>query len=284
MMETRTSSATTVSSRAGSTRSRGSPSHDRPRGAQAPEHHALLGPEIHPWSRSRGSRSAACPKPLRSRAADPARRRARSRRLVRKRISIKKGGPEARDRRPPRGASACAHRDHDAGHAETDAELTSICYVRDLQTRPGSPPVPWSYSGNTPMESKVKHGRRTRYFRVLAVARISTTSTTFRRRGSAKVRRRRSRHFGADDFGGTLYEENVHLATGHVNKTGGRGQTPIREALHPAQRTTLYDRPVRGPRPWTACLPTSRSSSRAFASFPPSTRNDWKARMPPRRW
>ena len=28
-----------------------------------------------------------------------------------------------------------------------------------------------------------------------------------------------SLHFGADDFGGTLFEENVHLATGHLNKT-----------------------------------------------------------------
>ena len=50
-------------------------------------------------------------------------------------------------------------------------------------------------------------------------------------------------HFGADDFGGTLYEENVHLATGHVNKaTVAELETLIREAgFTPAQRTTLYE-------------------------------------------
>src|SRR5258708_39919474 len=49
--------------------------------------------------------------------------------------------------------------------------------------------------------------------------------------------------FGADDFGGTLFEENVHLATGHVNKTTvAEIETLIREAgFTPAQRTTLYE-------------------------------------------
>ena len=52
-----------------------------------------------------------------------------------------------------------------------------------------------------------------------------------------------SLHFGADDFGGTLFEENVHLATGHVNKTTvAEIETLIREAgFTPAQRTTLYE-------------------------------------------
>src|SRR5262249_2759341 len=50
-------------------------------------------------------------------------------------------------------------------------------------------------------------------------------------------------HFGADDFGGTLFEENVHLATGHVNKTTvAEVETLIRESgFSPAQRTTLYE-------------------------------------------
>ena len=43
--------------------------------------------------------------------------------------------------------------------------------------------------------------------------------------------------------GGTLFEENVHLATGHVNKTTiAEIETLIRESgFTPAQRTTLYD-------------------------------------------
>src|SRR5205814_3079470 len=50
-------------------------------------------------------------------------------------------------------------------------------------------------------------------------------------------------HFGADDFGGTLFEENVHKATGHVNTTNVEDVTIlIREAgFRPAQRSTLYE-------------------------------------------
>jgi cyclic dehypoxanthinyl futalosine synthase len=50
-------------------------------------------------------------------------------------------------------------------------------------------------------------------------------------------------HFGADDFGGTLIDENVHKATGHINTTTiDLTVEMIREAgFVPAQRTTLYD-------------------------------------------
>jgi cyclic dehypoxanthinyl futalosine synthase len=50
-------------------------------------------------------------------------------------------------------------------------------------------------------------------------------------------------HFGADDFGGTLFEENVHAAADYVNKTTvDEVTTLIREAgFTPAQRTTLYE-------------------------------------------
>ena len=43
--------------------------------------------------------------------------------------------------------------------------------------------------------------------------------------------------------GGTLFEENVHAATGFVNKTStDEIKTLIREAgFRPAQRTTLYE-------------------------------------------
>ncbi|MEK7364457.1 MAG: dehypoxanthine futalosine cyclase, partial [candidate division NC10 bacterium] len=51
-------------------------------------------------------------------------------------------------------------------------------------------------------------------------------------------------HFGADDFGGTLFEENVHAAADFVNKTTAEEVCAlIREAgFTPAQRTTLYER------------------------------------------
>src|SRR5262249_17440006 len=50
-------------------------------------------------------------------------------------------------------------------------------------------------------------------------------------------------HFGADDFGGTLFEENVHAAANFVNKTNTEGVINlIRESgFNAAQRTTLYE-------------------------------------------
>ena len=50
-------------------------------------------------------------------------------------------------------------------------------------------------------------------------------------------------HFGADDFGGTLFEEHVHEAAGFVNQiTVDEVVTLIKEAgFRPAQRTTLYE-------------------------------------------
>ncbi len=50
-------------------------------------------------------------------------------------------------------------------------------------------------------------------------------------------------HFGADDFGGTIFEENVHRATDHINKTTvNEIETLIRESgFTPDQRTTLYE-------------------------------------------
>jgi cyclic dehypoxanthinyl futalosine synthase len=50
-------------------------------------------------------------------------------------------------------------------------------------------------------------------------------------------------HFGADDWGGTLFEENVHKAADYVNTiTVEEITTLIREAgFTPVQRTTTYD-------------------------------------------
>ena len=50
-------------------------------------------------------------------------------------------------------------------------------------------------------------------------------------------------HFGADDWGGTLFEENVHRAADYVNTIGVEEIIDlIRDAgFTPAQRTTEYD-------------------------------------------
>jgi len=172
---------------------------------------------------------------------------------VRKRISIKKGGPEAwlDVHRAAHQVGMRSTATMMYGHVETDAEIVEhFEYIRALQdeTHGFTAFVPWSYKrGNTPMESKVKHvAGASRYLRVLAAARLyldnfdHIQATWF---SEGKKTGQIALHFGADDFGGTLYEENVHLATGHRAKTTvAEVETLIREAgFTPAQRTTQYE-------------------------------------------
>ena len=172
---------------------------------------------------------------------------------VRKRISIKKGGPEAwlDVHRAAHQVGMRSTATMMYGHVETDAELIEhLTYVRELQdeTHGFTAFVPWSYKrGNTPMESKVKHvAGAARYFRVLAASRLYLDNFGHIQASwfsEGKKTGQIALHFGADDFGGTLYEENVHLATGHVNKTTvAELETLVRESgFTPAQRTTLYE-------------------------------------------
>jgi cyclic dehypoxanthinyl futalosine synthase len=173
-------------------------------------------------------------------------------RRVRKRISIKKGGPEAwldvhreAHRVGMRSTATMMY-----GHVETDEEVVEhLEYVRALQDETGgfTAFVPWSYKrGNTPMESKVKQvAGASRYLRILAAARLYLDNFDHVQASwfsEGKKTGQIALHFGADDFGGTLFEENVHLATGHVNRTTvAEIETLIRESgFTPAQRTTLY--------------------------------------------
>ncbi|HTM58702.1 MAG TPA: cyclic dehypoxanthinyl futalosine synthase [Candidatus Udaeobacter sp.] len=172
---------------------------------------------------------------------------------VRRRISVKKGGPEAwlDVHREAHRVGMRSTATMMFGHVETDAEVIEhLTSVRALQDETGgfTAFVPWSYKrGNTPMESKVKHvAGASRYLRILASARLyldnfdHIQATWF---SEGKKTGQISLHFGADDFGGTLFEENVHLATGHLNKTTiAEIETLIRESgFTPAQRTTLYE-------------------------------------------
>jgi cyclic dehypoxanthinyl futalosine synthase len=172
---------------------------------------------------------------------------------VRRRISIKKGGPEAwldvhraAHRVGMRSTATMMY-----GHVETDAEIVEhLDYVRDLQDDTGgfTAFVPWSYKrGNTPMESRVPQlAGSSRYCRILAASRLYLDNFDHIQASwfsEGKKTGQIALHFGADDFGGTLFEENVHLATGHVNKTTvAEIETLIRESgFTPAQRTTLYE-------------------------------------------
>ena len=180
---------------------------------------------------------------------------------VRKRISIKKGGPETwldvhriAHQVGMRSTATMMY-----GHVETPAEVVEhFGYIRDLQdeTKGFTAFVPWSYKrGNTPMESKVQYiAGASAYFRMLAASRLCLDNFKHIQASwfsEGKKTGQIALQFGADDFGGTLFEENVHLATGHVNKTTvAEIETLIREAGYaPAQRTTLYEILKRGEGP-----------------------------------
>ena len=171
---------------------------------------------------------------------------------VRKRISVKKGGPETwLD--VHRAAHAVGMRSTATmmyGHVETHAEIVEhFDHIRALQdeTHGFTAFVPWSYKrGNTPMESKVRHvAGASAYLRVLAASRLYLDNFDHVQASwfsEGKKTGQIALQFGADDFGGTLFEENVHLATGHVNKTTiAEIETLIRESgFTPAQRDTEY--------------------------------------------
>ena len=172
---------------------------------------------------------------------------------VRKRISVKKGGPaawvdvhRAAHRIGMRSTATMMY-----GHVETDEEVVEhFDHIRGLQdeTHGFTAFVPWSYKrGNTPMEAKVKQvAGSSRYLRILAASRLYLDNFDHVQASwfsEGKKTGQIALQFGADDFGGTLFEENVHLATGHLNKTTvAEVETLIREAGYtPAQRTTLYE-------------------------------------------
>ena len=108
--------------------------------------------------------------------------------------------------------------------------------------------IPWSFKpGNTVLEKKVPlNVGPNAYLRILAVSRLYLDNVPHVQASwfsEGKKVGQISLHFGADDFGGTLIDENVHKATGHINTTTIEYTVQmIQEAgFIPAQRTTKYD-------------------------------------------
>jgi dehypoxanthine futalosine cyclase len=172
---------------------------------------------------------------------------------VRTRIAPKKGGPgawlEVHRQAHGRGFKSTATMMY--GHVEEpDDVLDHLDAIRELQDRYGgfTAFVPWSFKPeHTLLEKWIKHYRGPNmYLRMLAVARLyldnfphvqASWFSEGKRTGQIAL------HFGADDWGGTLFEENVHRAADYVNTiTVEEMTTLIREAgFVPAQRTTTYD-------------------------------------------
>ncbi|MCI0547623.1 MAG: dehypoxanthine futalosine cyclase [Candidatus Rokubacteria bacterium] len=172
---------------------------------------------------------------------------------VRTRIAPKKGGPgawlEVHREAHRQGFRSTATMMY--GHVETPEDvLDHFDAIRDLQDeyRGFTAFVPWSFKpGHTLLEKWIKHYRGPNaYLRMLGVARLyldnfdhiqASWFSEGKRTGQIAL------HWGADDFGGTLFEENVHAAADYVNRTTVEEiVTLIREAgFTPAQRTTGYE-------------------------------------------
>jgi cyclic dehypoxanthinyl futalosine synthase len=172
---------------------------------------------------------------------------------VRRRIAPKKGGPAAwlsvhreAHRRGFRSTATMMY-----GHVEEpDDVLDHLDAVRDLQDATGgfTAFVPWSFKpGNTLLEKWIKHYRGPNaYLRMLAVARLYLDNVDHVQASWFSEGKRAGQialHFGADDWGGTLFEENVHRAADYVNTITVEEMTAlIRDAgFTPAQRTTEYE-------------------------------------------
>ena len=136
------------------------------------------------------------------------------------------------------------------GHIETDEEIIEhLERIRQLQdeTRGFTAFVPWSFKpGNTPLEKIIPHyATPVRYLQVLAISRIYLDNFDHIQASwfsEGKKAGQIALHFGADDFGGTLFEEHVHEAANFVNKSStDEVVNLIRESgFIPAQRDTLY--------------------------------------------
>jgi cyclic dehypoxanthinyl futalosine synthase len=137
------------------------------------------------------------------------------------------------------------------GHLETDedivAHLESIRRLQD-EHQGFTAFVPWSFKpGNTPLEKIIPHyATPTRYLQMIAISRIYLDNFPHIQASwfsEGKKTGQIALHFGADDFGGTLLEENVHAAANFVNKTNTEEciQLIHESGFDAVQRGTLYD-------------------------------------------
>lgn len=137
------------------------------------------------------------------------------------------------------------------GHLENEEDIIEhLEVVRRLQDEfhGFTAFVPWSFKpGNTPLEKIIpRYATPTRYLQMIALSRIYLDNFPHIQASwfsEGKKTGQIALHFGADDFGGTLDEENVHAAANFINKTNTEEciQLIHESGFAAAQRTTLYD-------------------------------------------
>jgi cyclic dehypoxanthinyl futalosine synthase len=137
------------------------------------------------------------------------------------------------------------------GHLENDEDIIEhLDVIRKLQDEYSgfTAFVPWSFKpGNTPLEKIIpRYATSTRYLQMIALSRIFLDNFQHIQASwfsEGKKVGQIALHFGADDFGGTLQEENVHAAANFVNTTNTDECIRLihESGFDAAQRTTLYD-------------------------------------------
>lgn len=137
------------------------------------------------------------------------------------------------------------------GHIEEDEDIIiHLEALRSLQDETGgfTAFIPWSLKPkNTPLEQVLPStATPTKYLQVLALARLYLDNFKHIQASwfsEGKKIGQIALYFGADDFGGTLFEENVHAAANYRNTTTiEECRQIIRDSgFIPVQRTTLYD-------------------------------------------
>ena len=148
------------------------------------------------------------------------------------------------------------------GHVESDEDIVeTLHHVRQVQDHAEDGPggftafIPWSYKrDNTALAKKVdSEAGANRYIRLIALSRIFLDNVPHVQASWFSEGRKTGQialQFGADDFGGTLFDENVMLAAGFYNRTNlDEVKELISEAgFEPVQRTTKYEIVTETPR------------------------------------
>ena len=137
------------------------------------------------------------------------------------------------------------------GHREANEDIIEhLERLRQIQdkTQGFTAFIPWSYKkDNTLLGKKIDRETGSKdYFRLLAFSRIYLDNFPHIQASwfsEGKEVGKTALQYGADDFGGTLFEENVHAETGFINKVSVEElQKMIEEAGFKAvQRDTFYN-------------------------------------------
>ena len=143
------------------------------------------------------------------------------------------------------------------GHIETDEEvIETLQHIRDVQDAARANEngggftafIPWSYKrDNTALAKHVPvEAGPNRYLRIIAISRLFLDNVPHIQASwfsEGKKTGQIALQFGADDFGGTLFDENVMLAAGFYNRTTeDEVRTMVSDAgFRPAQRLTNYE-------------------------------------------